>query len=57
MLEGDARQNPETCTLFTAYVNDYRQVGIGARIFFGVMTGNGYIDAIATEVFSGLKAR
>jgi uncharacterized lipoprotein YmbA len=96
MLEGEARPTAEAGTLLTVYVNDYRQVGIGARIFFGVMTGNAYIDAtgtftdlsngqrfgeqayntstsawsgvfgkmtpqqvdaIATEVFSGLKAR
>jgi hypothetical protein len=31
--------------LLSVYVNDYRQVGIGARIFLGVMTGNAYIDA------------
>ncbi|HEY9064422.1 MAG TPA: hypothetical protein VIO33_05520 [Burkholderiaceae bacterium] len=32
-------------TLLNVYVNDYRQVGIGSRIFFGVMTGNAFIDA------------
>jgi hypothetical protein len=32
-------------TLLLVNVNDYRIVGIGARIFFGVMTGNAFIDA------------
>jgi hypothetical protein len=45
MLDGGAHRNPEAGTLVTVDVNDYRQVGIGARIFFGVMTGNAYIDA------------
>lgn len=35
----------EDGTLLTVTVNDYRMVGIGARIMFGVMTGNAYIDA------------
>jgi hypothetical protein len=48
MLEGDTRPTPEAGTLLTVYVNDYRQVGIGARIFFGVMTGSAYIDATGT---------
>lgn len=43
--EGDARSLGEPGTLLNVYVNDYRQVGIGARIFLGVMTGNAYIDA------------
>jgi hypothetical protein len=45
-------------TLMQVYVNDYRMVGIGARIFLGVMTGNAYIDAqvdaIASKVFAEL---
>lgn len=45
MQQGDARSTGETGTLLKVYVNDYRMVGIGARIFFGVMTGNAYIDA------------
>ena len=45
MLEADVRVPGEPGTLLNVYVNDYRQVGIGARIFFGVMTGNAYIDA------------
>ena len=32
-------------TLVQVTVNDYRMVGIGSRIFFGVMTGNAYVDA------------
>jgi len=43
--EGNARPLGEPGTLLDVYVNDYRQVGIGARIFLGVMTGNAYIDA------------
>ena len=44
MQDGDARPAGEPGTLLNVYVNDYRQVGIGARIFLGVMTGNAYID-------------
>jgi hypothetical protein len=46
--KGEARPTGETGTLLRVYVNDYRLVGIGSRIFFGVMTGNAYIDAKAT---------
>ena len=35
----------EDGTLLHVTVNDYRIVGIGARIWFGVMTGNAFIDA------------
>jgi hypothetical protein len=45
--EGDAHSTAESGTLLQVYVNDYRMVGIGSRIFFGVMTGNAYIDAKA----------
>ncbi len=45
--KGEARPTGETGTLLRVYVNDYRLVGIGSRIFFGVMTGNAYIDAKA----------
>lgn len=38
----------ETGYLIQVYVNDYRMVGIGARIFLGIMTGNAYVDATAT---------
>ena len=41
---GEAKAGAEAGTLLNVYVNDYRQVGIGARIFLGVMTGNAYID-------------
>ena len=53
MQDGEARPAGEPGTLLTVYVNDYRQVGIGARIFLGVMTGNAYIDAKAS--FSDLS--
>jgi hypothetical protein len=46
--KSEARSTGETGTLLQVYVNDYRMVGIGARIFFGVMTGNAYIDAKAS---------
>lgn len=45
---GDAHSTGEPGTLLRVYVNDYRLIGIGARIFFGVMTGNAYIDAKAS---------
>lgn len=32
-------------TLLLVEVADYRMVGIGARIMFGIMTGNAFIDA------------
>jgi hypothetical protein len=46
--KGDAHSISETGTLLQVYVNDYHMVGIGSRIFFGVMTGNAYIDAKAS---------
>jgi hypothetical protein len=46
--QGDAHPTGDTGTLLRVYVNDYRMVGIGSRIFFGVMTGNAYIDAKAS---------
>jgi len=51
--QGDVRSTNEAGTLLKVYVNDYRMVGIGARVFFGVMTGNAYKDAKAT--FSDLN--
>jgi len=45
---GEAHSINATGTLLQVYVNDYRMVGIGARIFLGVMTGNAYIDAKAS---------
>jgi hypothetical protein len=46
--KGEARSIGEIGTLLQVYVNDYRMVGIGSRVFFGVMTGNAYIDAKAS---------
>lgn len=43
--EGDTPPRGEAGTLLHVTVADYRMVGIGARIFLGVMTGNAYIDA------------
>ena len=45
MLTDGARPAAADGTLLTVFVNDYRMVGIGSRIFFGVMTGNAFIDA------------
>jgi hypothetical protein len=45
MLDRSPPSANEAGTLLSVYVNDYRMVGIGARIFLGVMTGNAYIDA------------
>jgi hypothetical protein len=46
--KGDARATGQAGTLLQVYVNDYHMVGIGSRIFFGVMTGNAYIDSKAS---------
>ena len=46
--KGEPHSSGEAGTLLQVYVNDYRMVGIGSRIFFGVMTGNAYIDAKAS---------
>jgi hypothetical protein len=45
--KGEPRSIGEAGTLLQVYVNDYRMIGISARIFLGVMTGNAYIDAKA----------
>jgi hypothetical protein len=46
--KGEAHSIGATGTLLQLYVNDYRMVGIGSRIFLGIMTGNAYIDAKAS---------
>ena len=45
--KGDPHSIGEVGTLLHVYVNDYRMIGIGARVMLGVMTGNAYIDAKA----------
>lgn len=50
MQNGEARPTGEPGTLLNVYVNDYRMVGIGARVFFGVMTGNAFIDSKANFI-------
>lgn len=50
MQDGAPRTMPDAGTALAIYVNDYRMVGIGSRIFFGVMTGNAYIDTKLTYV-------
>lgn len=44
----EPRPTGENGTLLRIVVNDYRLVGIGSRVFFGVMTGNAFINAKAT---------
>jgi hypothetical protein len=51
--DGEGHATGQPGTLLKVYVNDYRFIGIGSRIMFGVMTGNAYIDAKAT--FSDLN--
>ena len=43
--EVEPRPGSEDGTLLLVTVADYRMVGIGARIFLGIMTGNAFIDA------------
>ena len=43
--DGDAKPTGTAGTLLSVYMNDYRFVGIGSRLAFGIMTGNAYIDA------------
>ena len=58
LQQGEAKPIGEAGTLLTVYVNDYRMVGIGARIFLGVFTGNAYIDAkaIFTDLATGKES-
>ena len=44
----------EDAIVLTVNVSDYRIVGVGARIFFGIMTGNAFIDAQVS--YSDLKS-
>jgi hypothetical protein len=44
-VDGEAKPSGEDGTLLLVNVADYRIVGIGARIMFGIMTGNAFIDA------------
>lgn len=43
--DGAPRPMAQNGTLLVVNVNDYRFVGVGARVMFGIMTGNAYIDA------------
>lgn len=49
----EPRPTGEDGTILLVDVADYRLVGIGARIMFGVMTGNAFIEARAR--FSSLR--
>lgn len=44
-VEGEVAPRAEDGTIVRVDVADYRIVGIGMRIMFGIMTGNAYIDA------------
>jgi ABC-type uncharacterized transport system auxiliary subunit len=44
-VEGDVAPAAEDGTVVRVTVADYRMVGIGMRLMFGIMTGNAYIDA------------
>ena len=44
-VDGEAKPQALDGTILQVNVADYRIVGIGARLFFGVMTGNAFIDA------------
>jgi len=45
MQEGEPRPTGAAGTLVVVNVADYRYISAGARIMFGVMTGNAYINA------------
>jgi hypothetical protein len=44
-VDGDIQAQGQDGTMLLVNVADYRMVGIGARIMFGIMTGNAFIDA------------
>lgn len=44
-LDGEVAPQAQDGTMLLVNVADYRMVGIGARIMFGMMTGNAYINA------------
>lgn len=44
-VDGDLVPQGQDGTMLLVSVSDYRMVGIGARIMFGIMTGNAFIDA------------
>lgn len=48
MQDGEPKATGETGALVVVNVADYRYVSTGARIMFGVMTGNAYINAQVT---------
>jgi hypothetical protein len=47
-VEGEVQPQNIDGTVLRVNVADYRMVGIAARIFLGIMTGNAYIDAKIT---------
>lgn len=44
-VEGDLPPQGQDGTVLFVNVADYRMIGIGTRIMFGIMTGNAFIDA------------
>ncbi len=44
-LDSGEPQQSQDGTVLRVTVDDYRIVGIGARIWFGIMTGNAFINA------------
>lgn len=44
-VEGDMPPPGQDGTVLFVNVADYRMIGIGTRIMFGIMTGNAFIDA------------
>jgi hypothetical protein len=54
MQEGEPKPTGDAGTLVVVDVADYHYISTGARIMFGVMTGNSYINAKVT--FRDLKS-
>lgn len=42
--DGEPQPGAEPGTLLVVRINDYRHVGVGARVMFGILTGNAFID-------------
>jgi hypothetical protein len=54
MQDGEAKPTGDAGTLVVVDIADFRYVSTGARIMFGIMTGNAFIDAQVT--FRDLKS-
>lgn len=42
--DGEPQPAKDAGTLLVVRINDYRHVGVGARVMFGILTGNAFID-------------